>query len=74
MHPRDIFDITGVYPMKGGGYISLGEVSSFCVHFPILKRTISKIILVCGVLIFNIYIFRIKIHPGLQVDIDFNTE
>ena len=25
-------------------------------------------------LIFNIHIFRFKVHAGLQVDIDFNTE
>ena len=24
MHPRDIFDITGVYPMKGGGVYFFG--------------------------------------------------
>ena len=31
-------------------------------------------IFACDALIFNIYIFRFKIHAELQVDIDFNTE
>ena len=62
-----------------GGYIMLGEVSG-SVHstsiFPFLKSNISKIqkIFVCGTLIFNIHIFKFKIHAGLQVDIDFNSE
>ena len=28
----------------------------------------------CSALIFNIHIFRLEIHAGFQVDIDFNTE
>ena len=60
----------------GGGYISYVEVSSFSVHFLILKCKISKIpkIFACGALIFNVHIFRFKTNAGLQVDIGFNTE
>ena len=52
----------GGCPMRG--YISFGEVSSFYVHFHIKNFC----------LIFHIHSFRFKIHAGLQVDSDFNTE
>ena len=62
--------------MRGGGYISLGKVSSFYIHFPILKCKISKFtkLFTHGTLFFNIHIFKFKIHVGLYVDIDFNIE
>ena len=42
-------------------------------HFEIQDFKIPKL-LACCVLIFNINIFRFKIHAGLQEDIVFNTE
>ena len=59
-----------------GIYISFGEVSSLCVYFSYFEMQdleISKIF-TCGALIFNIHIFRFKIHAVLQVDIEFNFE
>ena len=58
-----------------GRDISLGEVSSFYVHFPILKWDfkVSKMF-ACAACIVKIHIFRFRMHARLQVDIDFNTE
>ena len=60
----------------GGIILCMGEVSSYSVHFLILKCKISKIeiFFACGALIFNIHIFRFKTDAGLQVGIDFITE
>ena len=53
---QNIFDFRG-----GGGYIYLGKVSSFSVHFPKNSKNFA-----CGTLIFNIHIVRFKIHARLQ--------
>ena len=59
----------GGCPMREGGRgISLGQVSSFYVHFPILKCKDSKIEK------FNIHIFIFKIHARFQIGKDYNTE
>ena len=62
--------------MRGRGHISLGG-SHFILrqfsHFEMQGFKNSKIF-ACGALIFNIHIFRFKIHAVLQVVIDFNTE
>ena len=58
----------GVY-FFGGGQFILRPIS----YFEMLDFKSSKT-LACGALIFNIHIFRFKIHAGLQVNIDFSTE
>ena len=63
-----IFLISGGLPYERGRGISLGEVSSFYVHFPILKCKDSKIEK------FNIHIFIFKIHARFQIGKDYNTE
>ena len=52
------------------------QISSFSIHFLILKYKISQFqnILACCALIFNIHIFRFKTDAGHQVFIDINTE
>ena len=45
----------------GRGYIYLGKVSSFSVHFTKNSKNFA-----CGTLIFNIHIVRFKIHARLQ--------
>ena len=57
-----------------GGYIYLAEVSSFYVHFPILKCKILKIQSFLLSPHFQYTYFHIKIYAALQVDIEFNTE
>ena len=51
----------GGFPMGGRGYIYLGKVSSFSVHFTKNSKNFA-----CGTLIFNIHIVRFKIHARLQ--------
>ena len=40
---QNIFDFRRGSPVRGRGHISLGEVISFYVHFPILKCKVLKI-------------------------------
>ena len=68
---QNIFDFRCGCPMSRdiseGGWFILCPFS----HFEMQDFKNSKIF---GALIFNIHIFRFKIHAGLQVHIGFNTE
>ena len=63
----------GGWPMRlyffGGGQFIVRPFS----HFGMQDLKILKIF-TCGARIFNIHIFRFKVHAELQVDIEFNFE
>ena len=73
---QNIFDFKGGCSLRSVMVYFFGE-GQFVLcpfsHFEIQDLKISEI-LSCGTLIFNIHIFRFKIHAGLLVVNDFNIE
>ena len=70
---QNIFDLS--CSMRGRGLYFFGGtqfILRLFSHFEMQDFKNSKSF-ACA-LIFNIHIFRFKIHAGIQVDIDFNTE
>ena len=64
----------GGWPMRNLYFFWGGQfIVRVFSYFGMQDLEISKIF-TCGALIFNIHIFRFKIHAVLQVDIEFNFE
>ena len=71
---QNIPKVRGSCPVSGGYFLGGGQFSLCPFSHSEKEDFKNSKIFACGILIFIIYYFRLKMGAGIQVDIDFNTE